>query len=92
MAKIGERVQTGVRIERRILKVLKGLAEHLDMSVKMVDAGEISYSRFTTDSHKSLKRRVQYFKDAGHNACLRLSPITKQPECFVKRKDEKTKT
>lgn len=26
-----ERVQTGVRIERRLLKVLKGLAEHLDM-------------------------------------------------------------
>ena len=28
-----ERVQTGVRIEKRLLKVLKGLAEHLDMSV-----------------------------------------------------------
>lgn len=28
-----ERTQTGLRIERRILKVLKGLAEHLDMSV-----------------------------------------------------------
>lgn len=28
-----ERVQTGVRIERRTLKVLKGLAEYLDMSL-----------------------------------------------------------
>ncbi|HHZ10514.1 MAG TPA: hypothetical protein GX405_17225 [Rhizobiales bacterium] len=28
-----ERVQTGVRIEKRLLKVLKGLAEHLDISV-----------------------------------------------------------
>ena len=28
-----ERVQTGIRIEKRILKVLKGLAEFLDMSV-----------------------------------------------------------
>lgn len=28
-----KRVQTGVRIEKRILKVLKALAEHLDMSV-----------------------------------------------------------
>jgi hypothetical protein len=28
-----ERVQTGVRIEKRLLKVLKALAEHLDMSV-----------------------------------------------------------
>jgi hypothetical protein len=26
-----ERTQTGVRIERRLLKVLKGLAEYLDM-------------------------------------------------------------
>jgi hypothetical protein len=28
-----ERVQTGVRIERRLLKVLKGLAEYLDLSL-----------------------------------------------------------
>ena len=28
-----ERVQTGIRIEKRLLKVLKGLAEHLDISV-----------------------------------------------------------
>ena len=28
-----ERVQTGLRIEKRLLKVLKGLAEYLDMTV-----------------------------------------------------------
>ncbi|MFT7619446.1 MAG: hypothetical protein ACI97A_003100 [Planctomycetota bacterium] len=28
-----ERVQTGMRVERRILKVLKGLAEYYDMSL-----------------------------------------------------------
>lgn len=28
-----ERVQTGVRLERRMLKVLKGLAEYLDLSL-----------------------------------------------------------
>ena len=28
-----ERVQTGVRIEKRILKVLKGLAEYFDISL-----------------------------------------------------------
>ena len=28
-----ERVQTGVRIERRLVKVLKGLAEHSDISL-----------------------------------------------------------
>lgn len=33
MAKTIERVQTGVRVEKRILKVLKGLAEQLDISM-----------------------------------------------------------
>jgi len=28
-----DRVQTGVRLERRMLKVLKGLAEYLDLSL-----------------------------------------------------------
>ena len=28
-----ERTQTGLRLEKRMLKVLKGLAEHLDMSL-----------------------------------------------------------
>jgi len=28
-----ERIQTGIRIEKRLLKVLKGLAEHLEISV-----------------------------------------------------------
>ena len=33
MTKTIVRVQTGVRIEKRILKVLKGLAEQLDISL-----------------------------------------------------------
>ncbi|MBL4633787.1 MAG: hypothetical protein JKY56_07935 [Kofleriaceae bacterium] len=33
MGKTIERSQTGVRIEKRLLKVLKGLAEHLDLSL-----------------------------------------------------------
>lgn len=33
MPKTIERVQTGVRLEKRLLKVLKGLAEHLDISL-----------------------------------------------------------
>ena len=31
--RVVERVQTGVRIEKRLLKVLKGLAEYHDMSL-----------------------------------------------------------
>jgi len=33
MSKTIQRVQTGVRIEKRLLKVLKGLAEHLDITL-----------------------------------------------------------
>lgn len=33
MTRTIERVQTGVRIEKRLLKVLKGLAEQLDLSL-----------------------------------------------------------
>ena len=33
MTKSIERTQTGVRLEKRLLKVLKGLAEHLDLSL-----------------------------------------------------------
>jgi hypothetical protein len=33
MTKTIERVQTGVRLEKRLLKVLKGLSEHLDISL-----------------------------------------------------------
>ncbi len=33
MAKVIERVQTGVRMEKRLLKLLKALAEQLDMSL-----------------------------------------------------------
>ena len=33
MTRTVQRVQTGVRIEKRLLKVLKALAEYLDMSL-----------------------------------------------------------
>jgi hypothetical protein len=32
-SRVVERVQTGVRLEKRLLKVLKGLAEYLDLSL-----------------------------------------------------------
>lgn len=33
MTRTVERVQTGVRLERRLLKVLKGMAEYCDLSL-----------------------------------------------------------
>ncbi|GGF29546.1 hypothetical protein GCM10011611_39510 [Aliidongia dinghuensis] len=39
-----ERVQTGVRLERRMLKVLKGLAEYLDLSLGDLLEGIVLHS------------------------------------------------
>ena len=39
MSKTIQRVQTGVRIEKRLLKVLKALAEQLDMSLGVLLEG-----------------------------------------------------
>jgi hypothetical protein len=39
-----ERVQTGVRIEKRMLKVLKGLAEYLDISMGDLLEGIVLYA------------------------------------------------
>jgi hypothetical protein len=39
-----DRVQTGVRIERRILKVLKGLAEYLEMPLGELIEGIVIHS------------------------------------------------
>ncbi|MCP3969210.1 MAG: hypothetical protein GY717_02585 [Rhodobacteraceae bacterium] len=39
-----ERVQTGLRIEKRLLKVLKGLGEHLEMSVAEIVEGMALHS------------------------------------------------
>jgi hypothetical protein len=58
-----ERVQTGVRIEKRMLKVLKGTAEHLDLTlgdllegiVLHVFEGKAPFSEVTLDVIASLK-------------------------------------
>lgn len=39
-----QRVQTGVRMEKRLLKVLKGLAEYLDMSLGDLLEGVVLHS------------------------------------------------
>jgi hypothetical protein len=39
-----ERTQTGVRMEKRLLKVLKGLAEHLDLSLGDLIEGIVLHS------------------------------------------------
>lgn len=51
-----ERVQTGVRIEKRLLKVLKGLAEYLDMTLGDLLEGIVLHA-FEGEHHLSAATR-----------------------------------
>ena len=73
-----ERVQTGVRIEKRLLKVLKALAEQLDMSLgDLLEGiclhafeGKAPFSPATLDAIERLK--VVYGLDLDASASHRL--------------------
>jgi len=56
-----ERVQTGVRMERRTLKVLKGLAEYLDVSLGDLLEGVVlhAFEGRTPFSEETLKKIAQ---------------------------------
>ncbi len=50
-----ERVQTGIRIEKRLLKVLKGLAEYLDLTLGDLVEGIVLHA---FDGEKSFFGRI----------------------------------
>ena len=61
-----ERVQTGVRIERRLVKVLKALAEHLDMSLGDLLEGIVLHAfegkaPFGPDTLRQIERLKQVY-------------------------------
>ncbi len=74
-----ERVQTGVRLEKRVLKVLKALAEMHDLSlgdllegiVLHAFEGKAPFSRDTLDKITDLKRVYDLDLDASHSHRLR---------------------
>lgn len=74
-----ERVQTGVRVEKRILKVLKGLAEYHDMSLGDLLEGIVLHAfegrcAFTADNLEriaGLKKVYELDLDASHSHRLR---------------------
>lgn len=76
-----ERVQTGVRVEKRILKVLKGLAEYHDISLGDLLEGIVLHAfegkcAFQNDSLKKiaeLKNVYDLDLDASHSHKLRES-------------------
>jgi hypothetical protein len=81
-----ERVQTGVRMEKRMVKVLKGLAEYLDISlgdllegiVLHAFAGKTPFSELTLEQIARLKEI--YGMDYGVEASHRMREITPQKE------------
>jgi hypothetical protein len=80
-----ERVQTGVRMEKRILKVLKGFAEYHDMSlgdllegiVLHVFDGKTPFSAASLERIRDLKKF--YALDLDSSASHRLTEIKHGP-------------
>jgi len=62
-----ERVQTGIRIEKRTLKVLKALAEYLDMSLGDLVEGIVLHAfdgkvAFSADTLQQIERLKAVYK------------------------------
>jgi len=76
-----ERVQTGVRIEKRVLKVLKGLAEYHDISLGDLLEGIVLHAfdgkcAFESDSLKKIAELTNVYDmdlNASHSHKLRES-------------------
>src|ERR1700716_1433624 len=79
-----ERVQTGVRMEKRLLKVLKALAEYNDMSLGDLLEGIVlhAFDGKTPFSSSSLKRihdlKKFYALDLDSSASHRLTEIKRR--------------
>src|SRR5712672_2307566 len=80
-----ERVQTGVRMEKRLLKVLKGFAEYHDMTlgdllegiVLHAFDGKTPFSAVSLERIKELQKFYDFDLDSG--ASHRLKEITGRP-------------
>jgi len=81
-----ERVQTGVRMEKRILKVLKGFAEYHDMSLGDLLEGIVLHAfdgkaPFSPDSLKRIQDLKKFYAlDLDSSASHRLTEIKQRPE------------
>jgi len=90
-----ERVQTGVRMEKRILKVLKGFAEYHDMTLGDVLEGIVlhafdgktPFSAASLDRIRELKKF--YGLDLDSNASHRLTEIKKGQTRMMAREKKK---
>ncbi|HEY1657862.1 MAG TPA: hypothetical protein VGG14_05925 [Candidatus Sulfotelmatobacter sp.] len=80
-----ERIQTGVRMEKRLLKILKAFAEYHDMTlgdllegiVLHAFDGKTPFSQASLDRIKDLKRFYEF--DLDSSASHRLKEIKSRP-------------
>ena len=81
-----ERVQIGARMEKRMVKVLKGLAEYLDLSLGDLLEGIVlhAFESKTPFSEETLRRIAQlkqvYGMDYGASASHRLREAPSEKE------------
>jgi len=101
---IVERVQTGVRMEKRLLKVLKAFAEYHDMSLGDLLEGIVLHAfdgktPFSSDSLKRIQELKKFYAlDLDSSASHRLTEIkqrsgdkTSAEKKATERKTEKKK-
>jgi len=80
-----ERVQTGVRMEKRLLKVLKAFAEYHDMSLGDLLEGIVLHAfdgktPFSSDSLERIQHLKRFYAlDLDSSASHRLKEIKKRP-------------
>jgi hypothetical protein len=80
-----ERVQTGVRMEKRLLKVLKALAEYHDLSLGDLLEGIVLHAfdgktPFSTESLKRIQDLKKFYAlDLDSSASHRLTEIKRKP-------------
>jgi predicted DNA-binding ribbon-helix-helix protein len=90
-----ERVQTGVRIEKRLLKILKALAEYHDLTLGDLLEGIVLHafegkSAFTANSLQRIKDLKKFYEmDLDSSASHRLTEAAKTRAAASKSRKRK---
>jgi hypothetical protein len=94
---IVERIQTGVRVEKRLLKVLKGLAEYLDMTLGDLLEGIVLHSfdgrhAFSEETRRRIEELKQIYRlDLDSTATHRLEENHEVPKPRAEAGDKRQK-
>src|SRR5713226_8605178 len=92
-----ERVQTGVRLEKRLLKVLKGLAEYHDMTLGDLLEGIVLHAfdgqhPFSAETRKRIADLKRIYKlDLDSSASHRLMEKVEETQLQTKSKPSRRK-